>query len=98
MISDTLALAFSFLPTVVLFTKITPRYIEATVFAFLTGAFNFSNSVGGPLLGSFFCRFIGVNSSNLGDYYKLLIIQLVAVMFTFLYIGLVPKRKEILEA
>lgn len=61
-VSDTLALAFSYLPTVVLFTKITPKYIEATVFATLTGAFNFSSSVGGPLLGSFLCRLIGVNS------------------------------------
>ncbi len=61
-VSDTLGLAFSFLPTVVLFTKITPHYVEATVFATLTGAFNFSVSVGGPLLGSFFCKLVGVNS------------------------------------
>lgn len=73
-VSDTLGLAFSFLPTVVLFTKITPHYVEATVFATLTGAFNFSVSVGGPMLGSFFCRLVGVNSENLTGYYKLLIV------------------------
>jgi hypothetical protein len=41
-ISDTLSLAFSYLPTVVLFTKITPFSVEATVFATLTGAYNFA--------------------------------------------------------
>jgi hypothetical protein len=45
-ISDTMSLAFSFLPTLVLFTKITPNHIEASVFALLTGVFNFSNNVG----------------------------------------------------
>lgn len=73
-VSDTLGLAFSYLPTVVLFTKITPHYVEATVFATLTGAFNFSVGVGGPMLGSFFCRMVGVNSENLSGYYILLII------------------------
>jgi uncharacterized membrane protein len=97
-VSDTLGLAFSFLPTVVLFTKITPHYVEATVFATLTGAFNFSVSVGGPMLGSIFCRIVGVNSSNLDGYYILLLIQLIAITLTFLYIFLVPKRSEIMEA
>lgn len=97
-VSDTLSLAFSFLPTVVLFTKITPHYVEATVFAMLTGAFNFSVSVGGPMLGSFLCRMVGVNSENLDGYYILLTIQTVAILFTFLYIFLVPTRAEIFEA
>lgn len=97
-ISDTLALAFSFLPTVILFTKITPHHVEATIFATLTGAFNFSTSVGGPLLGSFFCKIIGVSSTDLSGFYKLILIQIGAIMMTFLYIYLVPNRSEIIEA
>lgn len=53
--SQTMSLAFSYLPIVVLFTKITPHNVEATIFALLTGGFNFATSVGGPLVGSFFC-------------------------------------------
>jgi len=66
--SDTLALSFSLLPTVVIMTQITPHHVEATVFATLTGAFNFSNSVGGPLLGSYFCKLFGVTSEDLSGY------------------------------
>lgn len=94
---DTMSLAFSLLPTVVLFAKITPNHIEATVFAMLTGAFNFSNNVGSPLLGSFFCKIVGVDSQNLDKFYILILIQIGAIIMTFLYIYLVPKRSEINE-
>jgi len=60
--SDTASLAFSLLPSVVLFAKITPVHIEATIFALLTGAFNFSNNVGSPLVGSYICQMFGVDS------------------------------------
>lgn len=96
-ISDTLSLAFSYLPTVVLFTKITPFSVEATVFATLTGAYNFASSVGGPLLGSFFCHLVGVNSEHLDKYYILIVIQIIATCFTFLYIWFVPTKAEIIE-
>ena len=94
-ISDTMSLAFSFLPTVVLFTKITPHKVEATVFACLTGAFNFSMGVGGPLLGSIICRAFGVDSQHLDRYYELIIVQIFAVALTFMYINLVPKNEDI---
>lgn len=50
-VTDTLGLAFSMLPMLVLFAKITPKNIEATVFAMLTGVFNLSNSVLSPMMG-----------------------------------------------
>ncbi|CDW82904.1 folate-biopterin transporter family [Stylonychia lemnae] len=88
----------SLLPTVVIFTQITPHHIEATIFATLTGAFNFSQSVGAPLLGSVFCKIVGVTSDDLSGYSKLLLIQIAAICLTFFYINLVPTRKEIDEA
>ena len=94
-VSDTMSLAFSFLPTVVLFTKITPHKVEATVFACLTGAFNFSNGVGGPLLGSIVCKAFGVDSQHLDRYYELILVQIFAVALTFFYIKLVPKNEDI---
>jgi hypothetical protein len=60
--SGTAGLAFSLLPTLILFAKITPHHIEATVFAMLTGAYNLANNVGSPLLGSLFCTLYGVDS------------------------------------
>jgi membrane protein DedA with SNARE-associated domain len=92
---ETTALAFTLLPTLVLFAKITPHHIEATVFALLTGTYNLANNVGSPLIGSFFCKWYGVDSNHLDKYSDLIIIQIVAVCFGFLYIFLVPKRKEI---
>lgn len=47
-ITDTLSLAFSQLPTLVLYAKITPVHIEATVFAILTGTHNLCASVLSP--------------------------------------------------
>lgn len=50
-ITDTLNLAFSQMPTLVLFAMITPKNIEATVFALFTGVFNLSASVLSPFVG-----------------------------------------------
>jgi hypothetical protein len=74
LVSDTMSLAFSLLPTLVLFTKITPTKIEASVFALLTGVSNFSNGVASPIVGSFVCRMVGVDSENLDKYSTLLMI------------------------
>jgi hypothetical protein len=70
--SETTSLAFTLLPTLILFAKITPHHIEATVFAMLTGTYNLANSVGGPLLGSLFCRLYGVDSNHLDKFSSLI--------------------------
>ena len=93
--SDTVSLAFSLLPTITLFAKITPHHIEATVFAMLTGAYNLSNNVLSPLFGSLFTRQLGVDSEHLDKYPSLIMIQIFFICFTFLYIMLLPTRKEI---
>jgi hypothetical protein len=94
-ITGTLAMAFSFLPTLVLFTKITPVNIEATIFAMLTGLYNLSNSVIGPLIGSFLCKWFAVTSDDLSNYYQLIIIQAICVCCSFFYIYLVPLKADI---
>ena len=50
-ITDTLSTAFSQLPVLVLFAKITPKNIEATVFALFTGILNLSAIVISPNMG-----------------------------------------------
>jgi len=74
-ITDTLALAFSNMPLLVLFAKVTPPHIEATVFAFLTSVSNFSNTVMSPLMGAIINDFfVGVTLDNLEDFYLLVVI------------------------
>jgi hypothetical protein len=41
-VTEVLSLGFFILPSLILFAKITPPYIEATVFAMLSGIFNLS--------------------------------------------------------
>ena len=72
LVSDTMSLAFSLLPMLVLFTKVTPNYIEASVFALLTGISNFSGGVVSPLIGSIICRWFGVDSDHLDKYSTLI--------------------------
>jgi hypothetical protein len=46
-----ISLAMNTLPTLALFARVTPRKIEGTVFAFLTGTTNLANSVISPMIG-----------------------------------------------
>lgn len=92
-----MSLAFSFLPVLVLFTKITPHGVEASVFAMLTGLFNFSSGVGGPMFGSFLCKLFGVTTEKMDDYYKLILVQMLCISMSFFIIKLVPTKREIEE-
>ncbi len=63
------------MPVLVLFAKITPRNIEATVFALFTGLFNLSAIVLSPNVGIVInSLFVHVNNDNLDQYYKLVFI------------------------
>ena len=63
------------MPTLVLFAMITPKNIEATVFALFTGIFNLANGVLSPNMGVLINSwFVGVTVNSLFDYYKLVII------------------------
>ena len=60
-----LSMAFQLLPILALFAKITPKRIEGTMFAFLTGAFNLDQGVIAPLMGSLInSQFVGVNKDD----------------------------------
>ena len=47
-----ISMSFGTLPILALFAKITPKRIEGTMYAFLTGASNLDNSVISPAMGS----------------------------------------------
>ena len=59
----------------VLFAKITPKNIEATVFAMLTGVSNLSGAVVSPMMGVLINRlFVNVTIDNLENFYILVMI------------------------
>eukprot|EP00347_Sterkiella_histriomuscorum_P014137 403362023 len=94
-ITDTLQLALSQLPLLVLFAKITPYYIEATVFALVTGFYNFSNFTLSPMIGVLINRiFIHVTNDKLDNFYLLLIIQSVLAPIPLILLRLIPLRKD----
>lgn len=97
-ITDTLSLAFSQLPTLVLYAKITPVHIEATVFAILTGTHNLCASVLSPQVGVWVnSKFVGVTSEDLSRYYILQLIALGVCLLPLMGIRLIPLRVEIEE-
>lgn len=92
----TLGLAFTNLPMMVLFAKITPNNIEATFFAFLTGTSNFSNGIISPNVGSKLNEwFVGVTSKDLSQYHVLMGISTFTSMIPFAFLWLIPLKSEI---
>lgn len=92
-VTDTFALAFSQMPTMVLFAKITPHQVEATVFAVLTGVFNFSNFVISPNVGVLVNKwFVGVTSTNLEKYSVLVMIQMCMCLTPLFLLKLIPSK------
>lgn len=98
LITDTLSTAFSQMPVLVLFAKITPPNIEATVFALFTGLFNLSAIVISPNVGIVLNKlFVGVTLDNLSEYYKLVFIQLMLSFVPIFLQFLIPMKYEIEE-
>jgi hypothetical protein len=97
-LTDTLLLGLTQLPTLVLFAKITPPNIEATVFALFTGLFNLSGIVISPNVGIIVNKlFVGVTLDNLSEYYKLVFIQLMLSFVPIFLQFLIPMKYEIEE-
>jgi len=64
------------------------------MFALLTGLLNFSAFIS-PQLGNLANRFFGVNQSNLGDLWKLILIQACCSLLPLLFVRLIPTKAEI---
>ena len=63
---DALLLSFLNLPAMALFAKVTPKHIEGTGFALLTGTINLADSVIMPLMGSLYNDlFVGLTNENI---------------------------------
>lgn len=94
-VSDTLSSCLVLLPIMVLFAKITPKRIEATAFAFLTGTSNLTSTMRG-FVGSWVnSAFVGVTQEDLSRYYILVIITIVMSVTPLFYLRLLPTRAEL---
>jgi Na+/melibiose symporter-like transporter len=86
------------LPILALFAKITPKRIEGTIFAFLTGTMNFSSTIIKPNIGRFINdHFVGVNKKDLSRYSTLTLISFICSILSFGLLPLIPTRKQLRE-
>lgn len=91
-----LSLALCVLPSLALFAKITPTGVEATIFAFLTGIWNFSDGVVSPMIGTLVNKQLAhVTAGDLSNYYKLMIVSFVSSFLGFFILPLIPLQGDI---
>lgn len=76
----------------VLFAKLIPEKIEASLFAFLTGLSNLNNLFISNNLGNLINLWIGVDSDTLDKTWELYSVQAVLSLVPLAFIWLVPKR------
>ena len=82
------------LPFLAYFAKVTPKKVEGTIFAFLTGTMNFAATVIAPSMGTFInSQFVGVNKNDLSRYSTLILIALIGSILVFPLLFLIPTRK-----
>lgn len=94
-VTDTLQNAIRLLSGNVLFAKLIPANIEASMFSILTGLINFCNFFLAKQLGNFFNIFVGVTEDNLEDLWILEAIMVVCALIPLFFLWLVPRRKEV---
>lgn len=75
-----------------MFAKITPPNIEATTFAFLTGAFNFTNMLSGVVGSCVNKYFVGVTQDDLSNYWVLTVVSVVCGVLPLTFFWLLPTR------
>jgi Na+/melibiose symporter-like transporter len=91
-----LSLAMNTLPTLALFAKVTPKRIEGTIFAFLTGTTNLANSVISPMIGVWInTQFVGVTADDLSKYKTLCLVSLLTSFLGFFILPLIPLKEDI---
>lgn len=91
-----LSTAFSTLPIMALFAKITPHRVEGTVFALLTGTLNLDQAVLQSLVGAYINNhFVGVTKDDQSGYPTLCLISLCCQPIGFILLFLIPLRRDI---
>ena len=79
----------------VVFAKITPKRVEATAFALLTGTSNFKYVIKDFVGSSVNGALVGVTTEDLSNYYILVIINTVMSVIPALFLWLLPTKADI---
>ena len=96
-LTDTLLSAIHLMSGNVLFAKLIPANIEASMFSILTGIANFCNFFVAAHLGNFFNLFVGVTEENLEYLWVLELIAAGAALVPLFFVWLVPLRQEVFK-
>jgi len=94
-VTEVLYVCFVTLPSQVIFAKMIPSTIEASMFAISTGLTNFANLYACKQLGNIINIFVGVGKENMEDLWKLYIYQAGMCMIPLLFLWLLPTRKQV---
>ena len=78
-------------------TKICPKHIEATVFALLTGIYNFRNIISDWIGVWINEKWVGVTEDDMSKYWVLVTINYFCSLLPLALLWLIPSRKEIRE-
>lgn len=74
----------------------TPKKIEGTIYAFLTGTMSLSTKIISAFGGSFLnLKYVGVNKDDLSGYSTLCLFTLIGSVLTFATLPLVPLKEQI---
>lgn len=79
----------------VLFSKLIPSRIEASMFALMMGLLNLTNLVITKFLGNLYNKLIGVTKDNLQDIWKLMVISSVLSALPIFLIWMLPTKVEV---
>lgn len=92
-IFDPLSTAMKILPAYSLIAKVTPDGIEATIFAFMTGAWNLSEGVISPNVGAALNKaFVGVTANDLANYKYLPVLGFCFSFLSYIFVPLIPLK------
>jgi hypothetical protein len=81
----------------VLFAKITPKRIEATSFALLTGTCNLTRDMSGFVGTAVNSAFVGVTKDDLSRYSWLVILRMILGLTPLTYLWLLPERRQLID-
>ena len=81
----------------VLFAKITPKRVEATAFALLTGTSNLTGTVRSFVGSKVNEWFVGVTQEDLSNYWVLVLISAAMGITPLLYLWILPTKASIRE-
>ena len=91
-VDEIISACFIFLPMSVIFTKITPKHIEATSFALLAGVSNFRATLRGWIGSAVNDAFVGVTTDDLSNYWQLILIGFVCAFIPLFFLWLIPTK------